>query len=79
MIAPYPSNEFVLGCVDKIFHGKLLKKYKEYSHFVHSYFTSWHIFPFSSVLEFKVFKYELETFSQMVHDLIENYVNMLFG
>jgi len=79
VIAPYPSNEFVLGFVDKIFHSKLLKKYKEYSHFVHSYFTSWHIFPFSSVLEFKVFKYELETFSQMVHDLIKNYVNMLFG
>jgi len=78
IIAPYPSNEFVLGFVDKIFHSKLLKKYKEYSHFVHSYFTSWHIFPFSSVLEFKIFEYELEMFSHMVRDLINSYIKTLF-
>jgi len=77
LIPPYPSNEFVLGFVNKVFHSKLLEKYKEYSYFVHSYFASWHIFPFSSVLEFKVFKHELELFSKTLQSLIGSYIEKL--
>lgn len=78
VVAPYPSNEFVLGFVDKVFNSSLLKKYRGYSHFVHSYYSSWHIFPFSSVLEFKVFRHELEVFSEILYKLINNYVRELF-
>jgi len=74
----YPSNEFVLGFVSKIFSINLLELYKEYSQFVHSYFTSWHIFPFSSVLEFKIFKHELSIFIKTLSQLIDSYLNELF-
>ncbi len=77
IVPPYPSNEFVLGFVDKTFSTSLQKKYSEYSFFVHSYFTSWHIFPFSSVLEFKVFKHELKKFSNEIQNLLTSFSKLL--
>jgi hypothetical protein len=74
----YPSPEFVLGFVSKTLSVELLEPYKEYSQFVHSYFTSWHIFPFSSVLEFKVFRHELSVFSRILMQLINSYLKELF-
>lgn len=78
IIPPYPSNAFVLGFVSKVLSGDLVKPYKEYSHFVHSYFTSWHIFPFSSVLEFKIFNHEFSVFSGIIRQLIDTYLEELF-
>ena len=75
----YPSPEFVLGFVSKTLSVELLEPYKEYSQFVHSYFTSWHIFPFSSVLEFKVFRHELSTFARILMQLINSYLKELFS
>lgn len=79
VVPPYPSNEFVLGFISKVLSSKLLEPYKEYSQFVHSYFTSWHIFPFSSVLEFKVFRRELSTFTRILLQLINSYLEQLFS
>lgn len=78
IIPPYPSNEFVLGFVSKVLSSDLVKPYKEYSHFVHSYFTSWHIFPFSSVLEFKIFNHEFSVFAGIIQQLIDTYLEELF-
>jgi hypothetical protein len=79
IVPPYPSNEFVLGFIVKTFSNSLLKReYDEYSRFVHSYFTSWHIFPFSSLLEFKTFKCEFFAFAENVQQLINAYVKELF-
>jgi hypothetical protein len=78
IVPPYPSPEFVLGFVSKTLSVELLEPYKEYSQFVHSYFTSWHIFPFSSVLEFKVFRYELSIFNKILMQLIDSYLKELF-
>ena len=78
VVPPYPSNEFVLGFVSKVFSNNLLKLYKEYSHFVHSYFTSWHIFPFSSVLEFKIFRNELSIFAKSLLQILNSYLEQLF-
>jgi hypothetical protein len=78
IVAPYPSNEFVLEFVSKILYSNLLEPYREYSQFVHSYFTSWHIFPFSSVLEFKIFKQELSIFIEILSQLINSYLKELF-
>lgn len=78
IVPPYPSNEFVLGFVSKALSNELLRPYKEYSHFVHSYFTSWHIFPFSSVLEFKIFRHELFAFTRLLLQLINSYLGQLF-
>ena len=76
IVPPYPSNNFVLAFVDKTFSTDLQKKYNEYSFFVHSYFVSWYIFPFSSVLEFKILKYELTTFLQVIKKVLEMYLNV---
>jgi len=78
IIPPYPSNEFVLGFVSKVLSGDLVKPYEEYSHFVHSYFTSRHIFPFSSVLEFKIFNHEFSVFAGIIQQLIDAYLVELF-
>ncbi len=77
IIPPYPSNDFVIAFVDRTFSTKLQKKYNEYSFFVHSYFTSWHIFPFSSVFEFKVLKYELKIFIKVIKTLLDKYLEIL--
>ncbi|HEX59976.1 MAG TPA: hypothetical protein ENF26_07515 [Methanomicrobia archaeon] len=76
VVPPYPSNDFVLSFVDKTFSTDLQKKYSEYSFFVHSYPTSWHVFPFSSVLEFKILKHELTTFLQVVSEVLGRYLNV---
>lgn len=68
VIPPYPSNEFVIQLVSKMLGLKGIDKeyYGRYSYFVHSYGTSWQVFPFSSVLEFKILKYELSGFGDMI-------------
>ena len=78
IVPPYPSNDFVLAFVDRTFSTNLQKKYNEYSFFIHSYFTSWHIFPFSSVLEFRVLRHELESFLEVIRGLLSGYLE-LFG
>ncbi|MHC1582130.1 MAG: hypothetical protein ACXQT5_03885, partial [Candidatus Syntropharchaeia archaeon] len=81
IVPPYPSKDFVLAFVDKTFSRglqeyRLQNKYREYSFFIHSYFASWHIFPFSSVLEFKIVKYELTIFLQVIKKVLEMYLNV---
>ena len=74
---PYPSNEFVLSFIDKTFSTGLQAKYSEYSFFIHSYLTSWHIFPFSSILEFKILNSEISIFLQIIKDVLEKYLEYL--
>jgi len=76
IVAPYPSNDFILAFVDKTFSTKLQKKYAEYSFFVHFYPPSWEIFPFSSVLEFKILKYEVRGFSNLIIEVLNRYLEM---
>jgi hypothetical protein len=79
IVPQYPSPEFVLAFVSKTLSIELLEFYKEYSQFVHSYFTSWHIFPFSSVLEFKVLKNELLAFTRTLVQFLNSYLQELFA
>ena len=79
LIPAYPSNEFVLDFVGKMFdYDIIIEQYDEKSHFVHSYFTSWHIFPFSSLLEFKILQHELSRFVGVVSQMISSYCWELF-
>ena len=77
IVPPYPQNKFVITFVDKTFSTSLDKKYDEYSFFVHSYLTSWYIFPFSSVLEFKILRHELKSFSEVIKKLLSSYLELL--
>ena len=76
LIPLYPSNDFVIGFVSKVSSINLQKLYNEYSHFIHSYFTSWHIFPFSSVLEFKIYKHQLQIFADTILRLMNYYFDL---
>jgi hypothetical protein len=80
IIPPYPTNKFIFGFLGKVFSARFLeRKYSEYSQFVHTYFTSWQVFPFSSVLEFKVFNHELSVFAENILQLINSYLEHVFG
>ncbi|MBN1762871.1 MAG: hypothetical protein JW878_07355 [Methanomicrobia archaeon] len=76
LIPLYPSNDFVISFVSKVSSINLQKLYNEYSHFIHSYFTSWHIFPFSSVLEFKIYKHQLQIFDDAILSLMNYYFGL---
>ena len=76
LIPLYPSNDFVIAFVSKGSSINLQKLYSEYSHFIHSYFTSWHIFPFSSALEFKIYKHQLQIFADAILGLMNYYFDL---
>lgn len=78
IVPKYPSNNFVLAFVGKMLGVDLLVPSEEKGLFVHSYFTSWHIFPFSSVLEFKILNHELEKLAKTILSMISAYEATLF-
>lgn len=73
LVAPYPSNAFVLQFVGETFNLNLSGCYGKYSYFIHSYDKSWQLIPFSSVLEFKIFKHELTLFIKLILDMMDRY------
>lgn len=78
IIPPYPTTDFVIGSVEKWFSTKgLNKKYGEYSAFVHSYPDTMIVFPFSSVLEVKIFAHEISTIKDIISDLVKSYLSLL--
>ncbi|KXB01390.1 hypothetical protein AKJ41_01715 [candidate division MSBL1 archaeon SCGC-AAA259O05] len=78
IVPPFPSNEYILDYLHDVWHdsleNKLTRFYKQYSYFVHSYIHSWQIYPFSSVLEFKILKMEIKDFFNTINDLVEVYL-----
>ncbi len=75
-----PSNNFVLAFLDSIFSPyklKLSHSYSKYSGFVHSYAGSWQVFPFSSVLEYKIANEELTNFTQTIAKLFDGYISKI--
>lgn len=77
IVAPYPSNEFVLSIVSKMLSLHLNSFYARYSYFVHSYDRAWQLFPFSSVLEFKILRHELQSFLNTISETMYSYLNQI--
>jgi hypothetical protein len=77
IVAPYPSNEFVLSIVSKMLSLHLNSFYARYSYFVHSYDKAWQLFPFSSVLEFKILRDELQSFLNTISQTMHSYLNQI--
>jgi len=69
----YPSNSFVIQFLGKMSGLNLIEIYERYSYFIHSYDKTWQFYPFSSVLEFKIFKYELTQFIKLITSVIDFY------
>lgn len=78
IVPPFPSNRNITDYIDAIWgnrvKNKLSKFYSQYSIFVHSYIHSWQVYPFSSVLEFKILNNEVEEFFSTVTRLLETYL-----
>mgnify|MGYP005633455559 CR=1 FL=1 len=72
---PYPSTSFVIQLMEKLSKLNLMRLYDEYSYFVHSYDEAWQLYPFSSVLEFKIFKHEIRLFIEVISKLLTFYEN----
>ena len=66
----YPSNSFIIQLLEKLSNLKLSTLYERYSYFVHSYDKTWQFYPFSSVLEFKIFKNELIQFIKLIKEVL---------
>ena len=69
----YPSNGFIIQFLGKMSGLNLIEIYERYSYFVHSYDKTWQFYPFSSVLEFKIFKHELTRFIKLITSIIDFY------
>lgn len=82
VIAPaFPSNAFVIDYVNRVFnepHIDLSAMYSDYSYFVHSYSGSWQVYPFSSVLEFKILRHEIGQFRDAVEHLLNDYIGRCY-
>ena len=72
---PYPSTSFVIQLMEKLSKLNLMRLYGGYSYFVHSYDEAWQLYPFSSVLEFKIFKREMHLFIEVIRELLTFYEN----
>lgn len=74
-VCGYPSNQMVIDLFDSKISSetgfKASSLYDEYSLFIHSYFSSWSIFPFSSILEFKIFASEFDRFVRFILTSLE--------
>ena len=66
---------FVIQLMEKLSKMKLMRLYGGYSYFVHSYDEAWQLYPFSSVLEFKIFKHEIYLFIEVIRGLLTFYEN----
>ena len=70
IVPTFPTNSFVMNFVENITKQKIEKLYGEYSYFVHSYVPSWQTFPFSSVLEYKILRHEIDKFERLVRNIL---------
>ncbi|MEM4521406.1 MAG: hypothetical protein QXF23_06775 [Candidatus Bathyarchaeia archaeon] len=69
----YPSNSFIIRLLEKISKLKISSLYDRYSYFVHSYDKTWQFYPFSSVVEFEIFKHELDRFIKLLRGVFDFY------
>lgn len=75
----YPSNKFIMQLVEKISGINVEGLYKRYSYFVHSYDKAWQFYPFSSILEFKIFKHEIMQFIKLITQLLDFYEKAVYS
>lgn len=79
VIMPYLSNSAMIYFVEKITDIKgLRKKYDEYSYFIHTYTATWQGIPFSSILEIKILKNEIQKLESHLKDLLTKYYALVF-
>lgn len=77
-VPPFPSTKGVISFLEDIWHDRLENKltnlYDKYSFFTHPYMSSWQLYAFSSVVEFKILNNEINNFIRSITDLVETYM-----
>ena len=73
---PFPASNFVFRFLGKVF-GKDLKAlesiWNNYSLFIHPYIFAWEVMPKTSVIEYRVFEYEItKNFETAIEKLFNN-------
>lgn len=84
IVPPYLTPSFTVSLVDFMFsHARsedsylLSSMYDRFSFFVHPYYSTWNYFPFSSVLEFKIFREEFKVFKTDITRALGHYLEVL--
>jgi len=75
---PFPTTNFILAFLKRVFNNKqkiLDDIWNRYSLFIHPYPFTWEVLPNTSVVEYKIFEYEL---TSKVEISIEILLNSLF-
>ena len=76
---PFPTTNFALAFLGRALGGDLKKIrrniWDRYSLFIHPYIFTWEIIPNTSVIEYKIFEYEL---MRRIKPLIETLINYSF-
>lgn len=73
----FPTGSFTRQFVSKYFYEDLNQIFNRYSFFAHAYPGSWQIAPASSILEYKIFRRELENFSRKVESILNDYETII--
>jgi hypothetical protein len=76
---PFPTTSFVFDFLKRVFDKNLKvldSIWNNYSLFIHPYIFTWEVIPKTSVLEYKLFEYEI---TKNFESSIENLFNYLFA
>ena len=76
---PFPTSTFVFDFLKRVFNKNLKvldSIWNNYSLFIHPYIFTWEVIPKTSVLEYKLFEYEI---TKNFESAIENLFNYLFA
>lgn len=76
---PFPTTNFALAFLTRVFGDdlKIIRSnmWERYSLFIHPYIFTWEVIPSTSVIEYKIFEYEL---TKKIKPSIETLINSLF-
>jgi len=71
--SPHQTDGYAIRLIGKMADLDLSSLYRKYNRFVHSDEKAWQVVPFSSALEFKIFRYELSSFLDAISQIMCSY------
>jgi len=78
IVAPALHPAFLYQYSGKLLGANITGPYRDYSTFIHLYPNTTQILPFSSILEYKVLRNEVEKFSSLLNEIISKYSSKIF-
>jgi hypothetical protein len=74
-----PTASFMIQFADFLTHQGWERLYSDYSSFVHTYFETFQISPFSSILEFKILREESKRFMNSIEGITSWYSKIVYS